>query len=96
MYCSKIHSELGKFDIFTELCFTLSYLIDIHQLGVADDFKSLLFELFVCTRCCKIKQLCYYFLEIKQPQWVLSHPTNDKVQSHRVEKYFGLQTSHTH
>ena len=22
---------------------------DIHQLGVADDFKSLLFELFVCT-----------------------------------------------
>ena len=49
MYCSKIHSELGKFDTFTELCFTLSYLIDIHQLGVADDFKSLLFELFVCT-----------------------------------------------
>ena len=32
-----------------QLCFTLSYLIDIHQLGVADDFKSLLFELFVCT-----------------------------------------------
>ena len=49
MYCSKIHSELGKFNTFTELCFTLSYLIDIHQLGVADDFKSLLFELFVCT-----------------------------------------------
>ena len=23
----------------------------------------------------------HYFLEIKQPQWVLSHPTNDKVQS---------------
>ena len=49
VYCSKIHSELGKLNTFTELCFTLSYLIDIHQLGVADDFKSLLFELFVCT-----------------------------------------------
>ena len=26
----------------------------------------------------------------QQPQWILSHSTNDKVQSHRVEKLFGL------